>query len=143
MKPEPFRLQRAAYPYFRRVIARFSDMDSEGHLNNVALAAFYEDGRVSFLRGLAGDDRRGQFRFVIAHLSIGYLAEAHYPGDYDVGLGVAKLGNTSFGVGCGLFIGDACVGVCDTTQVVLGDAGPIAIPLAFRQALESKRLASA
>jgi len=51
MRPEPFRLERSVYPYFRRVIARFSDMDSEGHLNNVALASFYEDGRVSFLRG--------------------------------------------------------------------------------------------
>ena len=59
MRPEPFRLERSVYPYFRRVIARFSDMDSEGHLNNVALASFYEDGRVSFLRGLIGEIRIG------------------------------------------------------------------------------------
>ena len=140
MKPEPYRLHRAAYPYFRRVIARFSDMDSEGHLNNVALAAFYEDGRVSFLRGLAGDARGTLFRFVIANISISYLAEAHYPGDYDVGLGVAKLGNTSFGVGCGLFIGDTCVGVCDTTQVVIGDKGPMPIPATLRDALQTNLL---
>ena len=143
MRPEPFRLHRAAYPYFRRVIARFSDMDSEGHLNNVALAAFYEDGRVSFLRGLAGDARGTEYRFVIAHLAISYLAEAHYPGDYDVGLGVAKLGNTSFGVGCGLFIGETCVGVCDTTQVVIGDSGATPIPNALRAALQKKLLATA
>lgn len=143
MKPEPYRLKRAAYPYFRRVIARFSDMDSEGHLNNVALAAFYEDGRVSFLRGLAGDARGLEFRFVIAHLAISYLREAHYPGDYDVGLGVSRLGNTSFGVGCGLFIGDVCVGICDTTQVVIGDTAPIAIPPALRNALQTKLLVPA
>jgi acyl-CoA thioester hydrolase len=143
MKPEPFRLHRAAYPYFRRVIARFSDMDAERHLNNVALAAFYEDGRVSFLHELAGEERGKSFRFVIAHISISYLAEAHYPGDYDVGLGVTTFGRTSFGIGAGLFIADKCVGVCDTTQVVIGAAGPITIPDALRVALEKKSLARA
>jgi acyl-CoA thioester hydrolase len=127
VKPEPFRLKRAAYPYFRRVIARFSDMDAERHLNNVALASFYEDGRVSFLRDLAKEPRNA-FRFVIASLKIAYLAEAQYPGDYDIGLGVTRFGNTSFDIGCGLFTGESCVGVCETTQVVIGDAGPMTIP---------------
>lgn len=143
MKPEPFRLNRAAYPYFRRVIARFSDMDAERHLNNVALAAFYEDGRVSFLNGLSGEERGKAFRFVIARISISYLAEAHYPGDYDVGLGVSRFGNTSFDLGAGLFIDDRCVGVCDTTQVVIGASGPSTIPEALRAALEKKTLVRA
>jgi acyl-CoA thioester hydrolase len=141
MKPEPHRLLRASYPYFRRVIARFSDMDVEGHLNNVALASFYEDARVSFLHNLTGRDR--SFRFVIASIRINYLAEAHYPGDYDVGLGVSRFGNTSFDIGCGLFIGEKCVGVCDTTQVAIGTNGPITIPPALRVALEKKLLTRA
>jgi acyl-CoA thioester hydrolase len=141
MKPQPHRLVRSSYPYFRRVIARFSDMDAERHLNNVALAAFYEDGRVSFLHGLSGEERGKSFRFVIAHIAISYLSEAHYPGDYDVGLGVTTFGKSSFGIGAGLFIGDKCVGVCDTTQVVIGEGGPITIPDALRVALEKKLLA--
>jgi len=143
MKPHPSRLQRATYPYFRRVIARFSDMDAERHLNNVALASFYEDGRVSFLHEPAGEERGKSFRFVIAHIAISYLAEAHYPGDYDVGLGVTRFGTTSFDVGAGLFIGDACVGVCDTTQVVVGGKGPMPMPLALKRALEARMLADA
>jgi acyl-CoA thioester hydrolase len=140
MKPDPFRLTRAAYPYFRRVIARFSDMDAERHLNNVALAAFYEDGRVSFLHGIAGQERGKSFRFVIAHISISYLAEAHYPGDYDVGLGVTNFGRTSFGIGAGLFLADKCVGVCDTTQVVVGAEGPVPVPPSLLEALKSRQL---
>ncbi len=140
MKPEPHRLARASYPYFRRVIARFSDMDVEGHLNNVALASFYEDGRVSFLDSLISEDPA--FRFVIASIRISYLAEAHYPGDYDVGLGVTRFGTTSFDIGCALFLGDKCVGVCDTTQVTIGEDGPIRVPEALRGALELKRLRS-
>lgn len=126
MKPEQFRLHRKAYPYFRRVIARFSDMDTEGHLNNVALASFYEDARVSFLRSATG--HATEFRFVIAHIAISYLAEAHYPGEYEVGLGVSRFGTKSFDIGCGLFLGDRCFGVCDTTQVAIGATGPIPLP---------------
>lgn len=138
MKPEPFRLSRSAYPYFRRVIARFSDMDSERHLNNVALASFYEDARVSFLRSLTG--KLPGFRFVIAHISISYLTEAHYPGEYEVGLGVSRFGTKSFDIGCGLFIGDKCIGVCDTTQVSIGNTGPISIPEALKTALSERQL---
>ena len=143
MRPEPHRLTRASYPYFRRVIARFSDMDVEGHLNNVALASFYEDARVSFLHDLAGGERGKSFRFVIASIRISYLAEAHYPGDYDVALGVTRFGNTSFDIVCGLFLGEACVGICDTTQVTIGASGPITIPQALRVALEKKLVSPA
>jgi acyl-CoA thioester hydrolase len=138
MKPEPFRLTRAAYPYFRRVIARFSDMDAERHLNNVALASFYEDARVSFLHSVPGHGQT--HRFVIAHISISYLAEAHYPGEYEVGLGVSRFGTKSFDIGCGLFLGDKCFGVCDTTQVTIGPDGPVTLPPGLRTMLESQRL---
>ena len=141
MKPELFRLKRASYPFFRQVIARFSDMDTEGHLNNVALASFYEDARVSFLRAATQGGR--PFRFVIAHISISYLTEAHYPGNYDVGLGISRFGTTSFGIGCGLFMGDTCVGTCDTTQVTVSDSGPIPLPQGLRDLMDQNRLLSA
>jgi acyl-CoA thioester hydrolase len=135
MKPELFRLSRAAYPYFRTVPARFGDMDEEGHLNNVALAGFYEEARVSFLRHHLKSKDGHDFRFVIANMNISYLAEAHYPGDYDVGVGVSRIGNSSFNLGAGLFLNDACLGVMDTVQVVIVDDKPAAIPVHVRDAL--------
>jgi len=138
MKPESFRQRKAAYPFFRNVIARFSDMDVERHLNNVALASFYEDARVSFLRTYLGEERG--VRFVIANVSVSYLAEAHYPGEYDVGVGVSRFGTKSFDIGCGLFLGDRCVGVCDSTQVAIGPGGPIALPDNLRDSLRVHEL---
>jgi acyl-CoA thioester hydrolase len=135
MKPEPFRLHRAAYPFFRTVPARFGDMDEEGHLNNVALAGFYEEARVSFLRHHLQSKDGLDFRFVIANMNISYLAEAHYPGDYDIGVGVSRIGNASFGLGAGLFLGQTCLGVMDTVQVVIVDDKPSAIPSALRDKL--------
>jgi acyl-CoA thioester hydrolase len=135
MKPEPFRLRRAAYPYVRTVPARFGDMDEEGHLNNVALAGFYEEARVSFLRHYLKSKDGQDFRFVIANMNISYLAEAHYPGDYDIGVGVSRIGNTSFGLGAGLFLGDACLGVMDTVQVVIQNDRPACLPAQLREGL--------
>jgi acyl-CoA thioester hydrolase len=135
MKPEPFRLVRAAYPFFRTVPARFGDMDEEGHLNNVALAGFYEEARVSFLRHYLKSKDGQDFRFVIANMSISYLAEAQYPGDYDIGVGVSRIGNSSFGLGAGLFLGEACLGTMDTVQVVIQNDKPAAIPGPLRDGL--------
>lgn len=138
MKPAAHRLVRSIYPYFRRVIARFSDMDSERHLNNVALASFYEDARVSFLHSMPGHG--ATHRFVIAHISISYLAEAHYPGEYEVGLGVSRFGTKSFDIGCALFLADTCFGVCDTTQVTIGNNGPIPLPTELKRHLNAVQL---
>jgi acyl-CoA thioester hydrolase len=135
MKPELFRLSRAPYPYFRTVPARFGDMDEEGHLNNVALAGFYEEARVSFLRHYLKSKDGQEFRFVIANMNITYLAEAHYPGDYDVGVGVSRIGNSSFNLGAGLFLGETCLGVMDTVQVVIANDKPSSIPQHLRDAL--------
>lgn len=115
-------------------------MDTEGHLNNVALATYCEDARVSFLRTTTREGR--PFRFVIAQITINYLAKAHYPGEYDVGLGITRFGRTSFGVGGGLFLGDVCLGTCDTTQVTIGDEGPIPLPADLMQHLTALKLQS-
>jgi acyl-CoA thioester hydrolase len=140
MKPEPFRLSRAAYPFFRTVPARFGDMDEEGHLNNVALAGFYEEARVSFLRHHLSAKDGLEFRFVIANMNISYLAEAHYPGDYDIGVGVSKIGNSSFGLGAGIFLGETCLGVMETVQVVIVDDKPSVIPAQLREKLARHEL---
>lgn len=134
MKPDQSRLVRRAYPYLHRVISRFSDMDAERHLNNVALASFYEDARVSFLRTHLGEER--SIRFVIARVSISYLAEAHYPGEYDVGLGISRFGTKSFDIGCGLFLGERCVGTCDSTQVAIGPDGSMPLPEELKARLQ-------
>ena len=64
--------------------------------------------QVSFLRSATGHST--EFRFVIAHIAVSYLAEAQYPGEYEVGLGVSRFGTKSFDIGCGLFLGDRCFG---------------------------------
>lgn len=126
-------LDLAAYPFAHTVAARFADVDSLGHLNNVAIAAFYEDARVFFVRraldGLAPGPltKTGPSYVVLAEQTIRYLAEADYPGTYQVGMGVGRLGTSSVVLLAGLFTSGRCVGTGRNVLVhmVAGRPAPI------------------
>ena len=45
---DPQRLLLASYPYRLPIETQFSDMDVAGHVNNVAVARFYECARARF-----------------------------------------------------------------------------------------------
>jgi hypothetical protein len=58
-RPDPTRLDPATYPVTVTIQTRFQDLDVLGHINNVAMAALFESGRVRFnqaikLHGWAG-----------------------------------------------------------------------------------------
>ncbi|WP_462203091.1 acyl-CoA thioesterase [Frankia sp. CcWB3] len=119
---------------------RFSDMDSFGHLNNVAVASLYEDTRVRLhTRLLRPEDPGGLpgFTPVVAQLSIHYLAEAHYPATYEIGHGISRIGASSFVHSAGLFLDEVCLGLCDTVMVHLVDGVPTPLPPDRRALLES------
>ncbi len=106
---------------------RFGDMDSTGHVNNVAFARYVEDGRVPFMKsGLlpAYDDKQ---RFVVGNLAIRFRAQAWYPGSVRIGTGVIRVGRTSLTLGHGVFSGDECLVTAETTMVYIvgGESSPI------------------
>jgi acyl-CoA thioester hydrolase len=64
-RPDPTRLTPSAYPHSETIQTRFQDLDPLGHINNVAMAALFESGRVRFNQamGLAGWAARGDARW--------------------------------------------------------------------------------
>lgn len=121
---------------------RFGDMDSTGHVNNVAFARYVEDGRVPFMKsGLlpAYDDKQ---RFVVGNLNIRFRAQAWYPGNVRIGTGVIGIGRTSLTLGHGVFSGDSCLVTAETTMVYIvgGKSSPITDQM--RQNLEPAMLLS-
>lgn len=101
------------YRLFAPVTLRYSDQDAMGHVNNVAYAAFFEAGRLALftahMEGLAAPD----VDYVLAHLSIDYRREMHFPGEVQVGARVLKLGDKSVTTGYGAFLD----GVCHATSI--------------------------
>ncbi|KAA5803669.1 acyl-CoA thioesterase [Alkalicaulis satelles] len=138
MKPDPHRLIRASYPLSVIVPTRFRDLDTLGHLNNVALGSFYEEGRAHLNRAAFPQEMRHEsgLRMLIADVHIAYLAEAFYPGDIEVAAGISHIGRSSYTIALALFQKAQCVGTCETVLVVTDGTGAMPIPPAQRAALE-------
>lgn len=122
----PERTLLPCYPYVSPVIARYADVDPFWHLNNVAIATYFEDARITFAAKLLNIGRLtgGESRVLLARLAIDYLREGRWPGQLQVGAAVTAVGRTSVTIGLGLFQDDQCIAVSDAVLVRLGDSGP-------------------
>jgi acyl-CoA thioester hydrolase len=104
LKDEAWRHAAAAYPFQATLQTRYGDMDSNAHLNNVAIARLFEEARLRFhmdvRRQALHVDPRG---VMIAHIAIDYVAEGHYPADVAAGIGVARVGARSYALAMALF----------------------------------------
>jgi acyl-CoA thioester hydrolase len=142
-KVAPHRTDVASYPYRVRILARFADVDPLWHINNVAIAQYYEEARVSAnmtMLELGRIPTASTGRILVAHQSIDYLQEANYPGALDVGVGVLRVGNSSYTFGMAMFQDDRCVSVSDAVLVYADAHGPARLPDPFRLRLEDRRL---
>ncbi|MGI9164699.1 MAG: acyl-CoA thioesterase, partial [Mycobacterium sp.] len=130
-RPDPMRLRLESYPIVDEIAARFGDMDLNAHLNNLALEALHENARATMNRRLlpgAYDGAGRRLRLVTSQNAVHFLAEAHWPSMIQTGAGVGSVGRTSYVASTGLFVGGACIGVCDTVLVLIGDDGPVPLP---------------
>ncbi len=136
-KNDPIRRESSTYPCAVPILSRFGDMDALRHINNIAIAQYFEEARVAGLRQmLDGHDLESTgVRVVIARLTVDYLREATYPGALEVGVGVLRLGNSSFHLGLALFQSGLCVALSDAVMVNTDGRGPARLPGAFRTRL--------
>lgn len=136
MKPLPERLDLDSYAFRTDIEPRFGDMDALRHLNNVALAGIYEEGRLRFTAAFnhhpVGETRG---RPMLAEVTIRYLAEGRYPGALTVAVSVLRIGRTSYVVGQALFQNGRCIGIADVVVVWTSEGRPAPIPDDFRAAL--------
>jgi len=109
---------RDAYTDWITNSIRYSDLDPNGHVNNGAINAFFEDGRVQFrsnrISHCSEDILVG---FVLVKLTVEYLSPLKYPGSVDIGTLVSKVGKTSYDLKQGIFCGQNCVAVGEVVTV--------------------------
>lgn len=145
-RPHPARLSTASYPLLDTVDARYGDMDINGHLNNLALASMHENARATLnSRAFPGvyDTSTRRIRIVTASVVVHYLLEGHWPARIQTGIGIGRIGRTSYVASTALFLEDQCLSVCDTVLVTLDDDGPTPIPDDARRHLETLLLPQA
>ena len=133
-RSESWQRDRTSYPFSTVTETRFQDLDPLGHINNVAMAALFENGRVRFNRNLGLERREPGDRWLIASVAIDYVAEAHFPDPVEVLSGIGRIGTSSWDIYSAAFQGGVCVATCITTLVVTSKTGakPVSDPLRQR-----------
>ncbi|MBL0965348.1 MAG: acyl-CoA thioesterase [Blastomonas sp.] len=131
-KAEAWQRDPESYPFSTVTETRFQDLDPLGHINNVAMAALFENGRVRFNRALGLERRQPGERWLIAAVSINYVAEAHFPDPVEVMSGIGRMGSSSWDIYSAAFQQGVCVATCVSTLVLTDRNGPKPIPEPLR-----------
>ncbi len=121
-------------------VIRYNDLDPNGHVNNVAVCTFFEDGRVLFrdrhFKAQVDDVLTG---FVLARYTIEYHRPLNFPGSVDVGTTIIRIGRSSYTFGQAVFRGDECVATAEVVQVRVDPESGRSMPLSddFKALLEA------
>src|SRR6476619_6443233 len=111
--------QLSQFPGRTHDIIRFGDLDPQGHVNNTVFATFFETGRVAFLREPGNALSPPGTTSVLARLDINFLKELHWPGEVEIGTGVAEIGRSSFTFLQAIFHEGACAATARATMVMI------------------------
>lgn len=113
------RLVRGNYPFRYDVRTRFGDLDTNRHVNNVALAGWYLDGLAELHTDVLGYPLGGPLDGLSpSSLRVEYRNQVQYPGIYQLRVGVVELDDTEVRYACGLFDGQVCIGLADAAGAV-------------------------
>ena len=89
-----------ASPFSHADEVRFSDLDVNGHLNNVAFLQFLESARVAYISRLypQGDPWRTSFGILIVELKIAYRSPGHFGERIETSLRPDALGRSEVSI---------------------------------------------
>ena len=118
-KPAP---QPPDYPHKTAEIVRFGDLDPQGHVNQAVFLTYFESGRVAMFRNPDLSIGVPGATFVMVRMEVNYLKELHWPGNIEVGTGVAEFGRSSFSVEQAIFRDGICCASGRATLVCMDTA---------------------
>jgi len=139
LRDESARLKLGSYPRTVEIRTIYGDVDSFQHLNNVALARFFEEGRAVLNMELFGVETvvrpTAGVQLLFASVAIEHLAQGTYPGSVTVATGISAIGRSSFSQSAAIFQGETCLAVCEAATVYAVDGKGQALPDSVRSAL--------
>lgn len=118
-----------AFPHRVTEKLRFNDTDRQGHINNAVFATLCEASRVAFLYEPDPPLYPPGHKFVIAKLSLSFLAEMNWPGEVTIGAGITRIGNSSFAVEQGLYKDEQCCATAESVIVLMNEETRASAPL--------------
>ena len=127
------------YPVWSETTVRYADLDPNNHVNNGAIGAFFEDGRVRLrTEHLDQSDGSTLAGFAIVKTTIEYRQALTFPGTVRIGSTIARIGNSSYTLGQAVFLDKHCVATAEivTVRIDAQDGRPMALEPEVRAALE-------
>jgi acyl-CoA thioester hydrolase len=127
-------------------VIRYNDLDPNGHVNNVAVCTFFEDGRVMFRdRHFKHQVENVLTGFVLARYIIEYHRPLEFPGSVDVGTTITRIGRSSYTFGQAVFHGEECAATAEAVQVRVDPKTGRSMPLSdeFKAMLRAVALPAA
>ncbi len=95
---------RASYKHFLAIPTRWMDNDVYGHVNNVVYYSYFDTVVNDYLMRHGGlDYRNGAIVGLVVETMCQYKKSLAFPESVDVGLRVAKIGNSSVRFEIGIF----------------------------------------
>ena len=93
-------IQKDDFIYFKKVEARWGDMDGLRHINNAKYLTFLETARLEYLSTLGIDINRWDSKesVILASMKIDYHKQSSYPNIYEIGCKISRIGNKSFDI---------------------------------------------
>jgi acyl-CoA thioester hydrolase len=131
-KPDPALLDTARYPFSCRIEPRFGDLDTNLHINNVALTGILEDARVRFHAVSGYHAAMADLVAMVASFKVEYLDQSYYPHPLEIYVGASRLGRTSYVLNELVLQQERAVAYSEAVMVCVGKAGPEPLPDAFR-----------
>jgi acyl-CoA thioester hydrolase len=117
------------FPYRLSDNVRYADLDPNQHVNNAVYATYFETSRVSLVKDPANGLMPPGLGWVLVRLDIHFRHELHWPGQIELGLGIARIGRTSASFDQVVFSQGRCVASARSVTVMVDDASRKPTPL--------------
>ena len=97
------------FPFVHNEIARFSDLDGMGHVNNAVYLTYIEQARLAWFGRYAADEPMPLRDVILARTEIDFRSQVVFGETVAIGVRPSRVGTKSFELGYELRVGDRLV----------------------------------
>lgn len=134
-RPLPARLDPSSYPYTVEIATRFGDLDTIGHVNNVAIASLFEEARFRFDQAHDCKPAVDGVKPAIVSLTLEFMRETFHPAPLQVSCGIAAIGRSSWQIHQLAMQQGQAVAISTATMVAFTDGRSLPIPESWRKGM--------